>query len=317
MPVAPLVADPLIRRRTLPPAARWEMLAIDGWPVRTARWPTTGAAAGSILFVGGRADFIEKYGEAYWTWRDEGFGVATFDWRGQGRSGRLGRDAHAGHGDFARWTDDLDAIAGWFVATMPAPHFIVAHSMGGHLALRHLARGRSPFGRAVLLAPMLGIHLAATAPRLVRGLADAATRLGFGRRYAPLQHGYGDWQQRPERQALLTDSGDRFADEHWWIAGDPALALGGTTFGWLASAFASIDTLFAPGVLEAIATPTLILVGEHERLVDLAAIRAAAARLPNVDLQILAGGRHELLRELDAVRTDTHQRILRFLKAAA
>jgi len=317
VPAAALASDPLTRRRTLPPDVRWETLAIDGWPVRTARWPAIGPAAGSILFVGGRADFIEKYGEAYWAWRDEGFGVATFDWRGQGRSGRLGRDAHAGHGDFDRWTDDLDTLAAWFVATMPAPHFIVAHSMGGHLTLRHLARGRSPVGRAVLLAPMLGIHLAATTPRLVRGLAAAASRLGLGRRYAPLQHGYGVWQQRPERQALLTGSADRFADEHWWIAGDPALALGGTTFGWLAGAFASIDALFAPAVLESIATPLLILAGEHEKLVDLAAIRAAAARLPNARLQIIADGRHELLRDLDAVRADTHQRILSFLKAAA
>ncbi len=310
--------DALVRRRTLPPGVRWETLAIDGWPVRTARWPAPGEASpGSILFVGGRADFVEKYGEAYWTWRDEGFGLATFDWRGQGRSGRLGRDAHGGHGDFERWTDDLDVVAGWFTATMPAPHFVVAHSMGGHLTLRHLARGRSPFGRAVLLAPMLGIQAAAAAPGLVRRLADVATRLGLGRCYAPLQRGYGDWQRRPERQALLTGCPDRFGDEHWWIAGDPELALGGTSYGWLSSAFASIDALFAPGVLEAIATPMLILAGEQERLVELAAIGAAVARLPDARFDLIAGGRHELLRDVDAVRADTHRRILAFLKAAA
>ena len=314
----PLAPDGLVRRRTLPPGAQWETLVIDAWPVRTVRWPAAGETSpGSILFVGGRADFIEKYGEAYWTWRDEGFGLATFDWRGQGRSGRLGRDAHLGHGDFDRWTDDLDALSAWFFATMPAPHFIVAHSMGGHLTLRHLARGRSPFGRAVLLAPMLGIHVAATAPRLIRRLADTAARFGLGRRYAPLQHGYGAWQQRPERQALLTGCPDRFGDEHWWIAADPELALGGTSFGWLSSAFASIDALFAPGVLEKIATPLLILAGEDEKLVDLGAIRAAAARLPDARLDIIPHGRHELLRDVDAVRADTHQRILAFLKVAA
>lgn len=311
------VPDALVRRRTLPPGAQWETLPIDGWPVRTARWPAASTASpGSILFVGGRADFVEKYGEAYWTWRDAGFGVATFDWRGQGRSGRLGGNAHAGHGDFDRWTDDLDAVAAWFAAAMAPPYFVVAHSMGGHLTLRHLLRGRSPFGRAVLLAPMLGIHAAAAAPRLVRGLADAAARFGFGSRYAPLQRGYGAWQQRPERQALLTGCPDRFADEHWWIAADPALALGGTSFGWLSSAFASIDTLFAPGALEKIATPMLILAGEHEKLVDLGAIRAAAARLPVGRLEIIPAGRHELLRDVDAVRSDTHRRILAFLKGA-
>lgn len=305
-------ADPLAQRRALPPNARWETLSIADGALRAVCWP---AERGSILFVGGRADFIEKYSEAYWAWIGAGYGVATFDWRGQGRSGRLGRDAHGGHGDFDRWTDDLDAIAAWFARVMPGPHHVVAHSMGGHLTLRHLARGASPFDRAVLLAPMLGIGPARHP--LVRRAADAAARLGFGARYAPMQRGYGSWQQRPERRALLTGCAERFADEHWWIEGDPELALGGVTYGWLSSAFASIDALFAPGVLEAIATPLLILAGEHERLVDVAAMETAAGRLPDCRFELVPGGRHELLRDVDRVRADVHGRIAAFLAGAA
>lgn len=305
-------ADPLARRRALPPNAVWETVTIAGWPLRTVRWS---GDRGSILFVGGRADFIEKYSEAYWAWTDAGFGVATFDWRGQGRSGRLGNDAHCGHGDFDGWTDDLDAIPGWFTSEMPAPHHIVAHSMGGHLTLRHLARGGSPFERAVLLAPMLGIGLARNP--LVRRAADAAARFGLATRYAPLQRGYGSWQQRAERQALLTGCADRFADEHWWIAGDPELALGGVTYGWLSSAFASIDALFAPGVLESIAKPLLLLAGEHERLVDVAAMKIAAGRLPDCRFELVPAGRHELLRDVEAVQADVHRRIATFLAGAA
>lgn len=304
-------ADPLAQRRALPPNARCETLSIADGALRSVRWR---GERGSILFVGGRADFIEKYSEAYWAWANAGFGVATFDWRGQGRSGRLGRDAHGGHGDFDRWTDDLDAIAAWFANEMPAPHHIVAHSMGGHLTLRHLARGGSPFGRAVLLAPMLGIGLARNP--LVRRAADAAARLGLATRYAPLQRGYGSWQQRPERQALLTGCAERFADEHWWIAGDSELALGGVTYGWLSSAFASIDSLFAPGVLESIAKPLLMLAGEHERLVDVAAMEAAASRLADCRFELVPAGRHELLRDVEAVQADVHRRIAAFLAAA-
>lgn len=303
-----MLADPLSHRRSLPPAEVRTTLDLDGWPVRTIRWA---GSRGSLLFIGGRADFIEKYSEAYWRWTAAGYGVATFDWRGQGRSGRLGRDAHGGHGDFDRWTDDLDAIARWFVDMMPAPHFVVAHSMGGHLTLRHLARGASPFERAVLLAPMLGIGIARG--RLVRRIAAGAARMGLASHYAPLQRGYGAWQQRSERQALLTGCANRFADEHWWIAGDPDLALGGVTYGWLASAFASIDKLFAPGVLEGIGTPLLLLAGEHERLVDVEAMAAAAARLPNARFERIADGRHELLRETAAIQDVVHARIAAFL----
>lgn len=310
-----MLADPLVRRRTLPPGAEWGSLPIDGWPVRTVRWAD--GQEGSILFVAGRADFIEKYGEAYWTWRGQGYGIATFDWRGQGLSGRLGRHAQAGHGDFDRWTDDLDRIARWFAETMPAPHYVIAHSMGGHLTMRHLQRGDSPFSRAVLLAPMLGIRAMAAAPRAFRHLADAATRFGLGARFAPLQRPYGLWQRRPERQGLLTGCPERFGDEHWWIAREPGLALGGTTYGWLASAMRSADIIFAPGALERVTLPMLLLAGEFERLVDVAAIRAAAARLPNARFETVAGGRHELLREVDDIRADTHARIAAFLEAAS
>ncbi len=311
-------ADPLVRRRQLPPDPSWGRIDLDGWPLRTVRWQAPAGSAGSLLFVGGRADFIEKYSEAYWTWRsDWGLGVATFDWRGQGLSGRLGDAPHKGHGEFDRWTDDLDRIVAWFAATMPAPHYLVAHSMGGHLALRHLARGSSPIARAVLLAPMLGIRTAPLPPKLARRLADAAVRAGLGGRYALLQRGYGAWQQRPERQALLTGCPDRFADEHWWIAEAPELALGGITWGWLASASRSIDRLFAAQALERIATPLLLLAGEHERLVEVAAIRRAAERLPTGEFRLIPGGRHELLRDVEPVRDATQAAIRDFLLGPA
>lgn len=309
-----MLVDPLAYRRTLPPEAHWELLPLDGWPIRTVRWAGRERGRGSLLFIGGRADFIEKYSEAYWTWvADWGVGVATFDWRGQGLSGRLGGDPHKGHGDFDRWTQDLGLIVAWFTASLPGPHFIVAHSMGGHLALRYLMREQGPIERAALLAPMLGIRTAPIGSRLVARLAKLATGLGWSGRYGFLQHGYDERQQRAARQALLTACADRFADEHWWIETEPALALGGVTWGWLASAFRSIDMLLADGALERIATPLLLMAGEHERLVDLGAIGRAAARLPDCRFEVVPDGRHELLRDIEVVRSATQFGIRRFL----
>jgi lysophospholipase len=309
-----VLADPLIRRRTLPPEVQWGRLTIDDWPIRTALWNAPADAPGSLLFVGGRADFIEKYSEAYWTWvADWKLGLATFDWRGQGLSGRMGGDSHRGHGDFERWIRDLDAVVAWFTSTLPGPHYAVAHSMGGHLMLRHLASGRRSIDRAVLLAPMLGIRTGPIPPSTARRLADAAVRLGFGRRYGLLQRGYGRWQQRPERQDLLTGCPDRFADEHWWIANNPGLALGGVTWGWLAGANRSIDALFADHGLEAVRTPLLMLAGERERLVDVEAMARAADRLPDCRFRLVPEGRHELLRETDEVRLAAQEAIRGFL----
>jgi lysophospholipase len=307
---AAVTADSDIRRTSLPPGAVVEMRAMDdGWPVRAVRWPGRGPA---ILFAGGRADFVEKYSEAIWHWvADEGRAVTAFDWRGQGLSGRLGVDRFHGHvRGFDRWVDDLDALARWFAETQPGPHVIVAHSMGGHLALRHLGRGQSPLSGAVLLAPMVGIR--GTSP-LVGTLARLVVALGFGGRFGLGQRPYGERQRSLSRSGLLTGSPQRFAAEHEWIDRMPDLALGGVTWGWLAAAYRSIAALDAPGVLESVAVPVLTLMGGDERLVDPEAAERATRRMPHATFETVAGGHHELLRDADDVMADALGRVTGFV----
>ena len=295
------------QRRSLPPDAMIE--TSDG--LRRVHW--TGGAAGSVLFLGGRGDFIEKYAEALWDWRSRGFAVASFDWRGQGGSGRLGR-GQAGHADsFEPWLDDLGDQLAWFEATLPPPWFVVAHSMGGHLLLRHLAGGPSRLTRVVLLAPMLGLAVPPLGPAATSAAARAMVGLGQAGRYAPLQGPYDTRRRGPARQRLLTGDTARFDDEAWWLGQHPELALGGVTWGWLAAAFASVAALTAPGVLERIAVPCLALLAEHEGLVDNAAAAAALARVPGARVETIADAAHELLRETDAVRLPVLDRIGTYL----
>ncbi len=287
----------------------------DGWPVRTIGWQAGAQAPGSILFLGGRADFIEKYSEALWTWsQDLGAGLVAIDWRGQGLSGRLSPDPMKGHADdFDRWVDDLDAIVAWFVATMPGPHFAVGHSMGGHLLARHLARRSSPLSRIMLLAPMFAIRIGLP----LGSLARLMVVLGGGGRYAPMQRPYGAWQQRPERRGLLTSDPDRFTDEHWWIAQNTGLALGGVTWGWINAAEQSLGILERPGTLEGIRTPLLALSGSHERLVSPDATQRAMARVPGALFETIPGAAHELLREASGIQSVVHSRIQSFLFGSA
>ena len=92
----------------------------------------------------------------------------------------------------------------------------------------------------------------------------------------------------------------------------PDVALGPPSWRWLKAALASIVRLDAPGVLERVATPVLLLGTDRDRLVSASAIRRAAARLPNARLVMLDGA-HELLREADAVRTAAFAAIDAFL----
>ncbi len=306
----------MLDRRTLPDGmgfSPWR--APDGWLHRRFDWPGDGRR-GSLLLQGGRADFIEKYLEPIGHWQRRGWRVGGFDWRGQGRSGRLAADPWTGHApSLDPLVDDLAAFVAEWRRTTPGPHVLVGISMGGHLVLRLLAERGVAVDAAVLVAPMLGLNSGRLPDRLARTIARAACRMGRAERRA--------WEQGedPVRaralQRRLTGCRDRHGDAGWWKHAQPDIALGPPSWGWIAAAYASIARVMAPEVLERVATPVLLLGAERDRLVRSAPIRAAAARLPDAELRMLAEGAHELLREVDAVRVPVFAAIDRFLDARA
>ena len=295
----------VIDRRIIPAGAiiRSEPAA-DGWPLRVFDWPAAMPdVRGTLLFQGGRGDIIEKYLESFIYWHERGWRVTSFDWRGQGGSGRLGPDPRVGHADdFAPWIDDLAARFAVLKNSSPGPHVIVAHSMGGHLVLRALEEKRIAPDAVVLVAPMLGMRSAPLSPAIAEKVARFMTRIGDPARAA--------WKtnERPalpgaSRRAFLTHSDDRYEDELWWKAEQPELALGPPSWKWLAVTYRSILDSFLPGRLEAVETPLLLLCADRDRLVQPAAIREAARRLPHAELlRFGEESAHEILREVDPVR---------------
>jgi len=293
-------------RRAIPPGARettWS--ARDGHVVRRIDWPApAGRAKGSLLFLPGRADFYEKYLESLAHWHAQGWHVTASDWRGQGGSGRLGKDAVTGHiDDFATWVDDLTELWRQWQAQTPGPHVLAGHSMGGHLALRAVAEGRVDPDGLLLTAPMLSFVAGVLPDAAMHAAAKLMKRLGDPRRPA------WKWSEKPgqppaSRELLLTHSPERYADELWWREQRPELVMGTGSWGWIEAAYASMRGLFAPGVLESVKVPVLVLATDADRLVGFAAIARAAARLG--DCRLVHFGkeaRHEILREADPVRS--------------
>jgi lysophospholipase len=305
------------RRRSLPPGGlQSHLIAHDGWPLRMIDWPETDPALGSILFLNGRGDFIEKYAESYWHWLDLGYGLRAFDWRGQGLSGRY--DANPLKGDsrgFEELLSDFVQISADFREHHPGPYHAIAHSMGAHLLLRSLTMQNYPlcFEQLVLLAPMLAIGNRLPKP-LLSGFARAAIAFGYGGSFAPMQNASAAARISPARKLLLTSDARRFADEGWWVEQNPQLALGGVTNRWLASAMASSAVLIRPGQVETVALPTLILMAERERLVDNSTTIQTAKRMPHAVVETIAGAAHELLREGDPIRDQVLSRIDVFLR---
>ena len=312
-------ADDGFDRRSIPASARESMWhAPDGHAIRRLDWtaPPKGVATrGALLFMAGRGDSYEKYLEAFEHWRMHGWQVTAADWRGQGGSGRLGKN-NAGHiDDFSLWVGDLAQFWTEWTAETKGPHVLVGHSMGGHLALRAVIdQALEPAPDAlVLTAPMLDV-LPEHAPGFVkRGLAKAMMTLGD-----PMRPAWGK-NEKPVamvkfRQDLLTHSTPRYEDETWWRKQRPELVLGAGSWGWVNGAMNSVAAIFRRGALEGVDVPVLIVATNADKLVSPAAIRAAIARLPDVESKLFgAEARHEILREVDEIRLAAHTVIDDFL----
>jgi lysophospholipase len=303
-------------RRSIPADAVISMTAArDRWPLRTYRAPARGARQGAILWLGGRGDIFEKYLEAFDEWTAAGWSITSFDWRGQGGSGRLGGDPRVGHvDDFAPWIDDLAAFHADWASGEAGPQIVMGHSMGGHLLLRALAEKRIAPDRVVLSAPMLGFDTGPLPFWLATLVAKMMAKLTANHKPA--------WKgnERPapadaSRQGFLTHDDDRYADELWWKDANEGLLLGPPSWGWLAAAYRSIAGLRRTGAVEHIMVPILIVGTEGDKLVSPSAIRIFASRLPKVELIMLGNEvAHEVLRERDAPRRRLMDAIGGFLK---
>ena len=301
-----------IDRRAHPDGAAFsEWAAADGWKLRRMDWPAPAdaAARGTLLFAGGRGDFIEKYLEAMAHWHGRGWSLAAFDWRGQGASRGDGTGGHLDSLD--PLVDDLAAIVGELEAKRQGPLAIVGHSMGGHVLLRALVERRVEPAAAVLVAPMLMIN-AAPLPAWAAWWT-ASLLATFGWRRQPV------WRTPPSspsptasRPQFLTSCAERYADELWWWEREPGFNVGAPSWGWLDAAFRSCAGLTAER-LRTVETPTLLLGTETDRLVSAAAIRRAAAALPKARLKMFGQAGHEILREADPVRLEALAAIDAFL----
>jgi lysophospholipase len=296
---APLISTP---QAPVPPGAGAEWVrGAGGAQLRTALFRPEGRPRGSVVLSGGRTEFIEKYYETIQDFLERGFVVLAHDWRGQGLSTHELPNRLKGHArGYAPFLEDFQRILAAFEERLPKPWLAVGHSMGGCLTLLALAHGERRFAGALLCAPMLGLNTG----RVSVGRARFATRLqlllGRAQRNAPGQ--YGDPFAADFEGNILTHDRQRFLRVGGLIAAEPQLALGGPTWGWLDFALRATAYLARPERLRQLTLPVVIVQAEDDRLVDNAAMEAAARQLPQGKLIRVPGAYHEILMETDPMR---------------
>ena len=287
--------------------------AEDGIRLRLGWWAPD-APLGTVHLFPGRTEYIEKYGRVIGDLTRAGYAVATIDWRGQGLSDRLDDDRFLGHVvDFLEYQRDVAALVALVdEVALPAPRFLLAHSMGGCIGLRALVDGLD-VARAVFTAPMWGIQLPAYMRALPHIVPPLARLVRKERQYAPGTRPVNYITETGFTENMLTT--DRATYD--WLgrhaAAGPEFALGGPSLQWVGAATRENQRLFAAKRPE---LPVLTFLGSDEKIVSPEAIRRFHANWPSARLIAGAGARHEIMMETHALRRRFFDETLAFFRAA-
>ena len=243
--------------------------ARDGTSLCLARWEPAGTARGQVLIVHGLAEHMGRYEHVAAALTTAGFGVSGLELRGHGDS--AGRRGHVRR--FGDYLLDLDAAA----ATLDGPFFLLAHSMGGLVALDYLRHPR-PVRGLVLSNPLLGVAVAL--PRWKIALAGILSRL---------------WPTLSMANEIDVELLSHDAASNRRYAEDPKVFKVGTPR-WYTEMQAAIARVFAHG--GRYETPLQLHLGMEDRITDVRAAERMAARWDGpLEIQRWPHGYHELLQE--------------------
>ncbi|KAB2541942.1 hydrolase [Salipiger aestuarii] len=286
----------------------------DNLRVRVAHYPGPADAAGTVLLFPGRTEYVEKYGRVAKDLAGHGYHTLTIDWRGQGLADRMHTDPRAGHVTLFRdYQFDVDAmVAAARDLDLPQPFYLLAHSMGGCIALRSLVRGLD-VRAAAFTGPMWGIRMAVPLRPAAWALGWGSARIGMGHVYAPTTGPESYVASAPFAGNLLTTDRDGWDYMRRQVVEVPELQLGGPSLRWVHQALAECATLAripSPDV------PGIAFVGENERIVDVPRIMRRMAAWPGGKLEIVGGGEHEVLMDGPPARRRVIAAMTAFFAAA-
>lgn len=250
--------------------------------------PPSTAAKRFVIFINGHGEYIEKYSflpedlELPPEW-----GFVTWDHRGQGDS----------EGSPRLHFDDYDLVCQDGESLLQdtigdSPYSVIAHSMGGLIALYGTMRGFFKPEKIVLSAPLFGVQTAI--PTCVaRAMSFSAVSLGMGRTY---------FQNQLDKNPAFENNMFTYSRERFHRRCASPYRFEGVTFGWIRATLKAIDYVSADNNLAKLQTDIKVLIGDDERLVDTTAIdkwceKAQSSSSSNIDIVRLQDTRHEILNE--------------------
>lgn len=257
-----------------------------------------------IIYSGGLSQPIESDYENILTLHQMGLEVYAIERFGEGGCERpyTGDDfqkpaaLHVSY--FAQdWLDFLDNHVG-----RGLPTYAMGSCYGGLVALEACRMRQHAFDKVFLVSPMFGSHF-----MMHKGGEQAVANLSAGENDETVYYGKAtDWtpalaEKWLERDATSADPVRRML-RYWWFYHQPALRLGGFTYGRLRCTARSLLGIMAPQVLADIHTRIVIITAENDQYNDNERHQWFVKHLPAARQYIIANAGHGLWREADVYR---------------
>ncbi|HEY9056692.1 MAG TPA: alpha/beta hydrolase [Aurantimonas sp.] len=257
---------------------------------------------GTIILLQGRNEAIEKYFETIADLTRRGYMVMTFDWRGQGGSQRIIRNTGLGYvRKFRNYVNDLESIVQDVVLPdCRGPYAILAHSMGGLIALQASPRLMNVIERMVLSAPLISFPPGRIGLRGLNRMARIAQFVGLGR--LPTHPFQARTHEPSPTTSVLTSDPKRLERNQALAEAAPGLFLGSPTIAWLAAVSGAMVRLTDSDWIARLAIPTLIIAAGDDSVVATPAAERLAWRMRSGSSLTIPFARHELLQEADRFR---------------
>lgn len=266
------------------------LTAADGNSLHVQTY-TADAPRGTVFFVHGFSESGEKFRELIYYCLERGLSALIYDQRGHGRSFRKAA-ARVTHIDrFEEYVEDLEAVYAAFSDTLPRPHALIAHSMGGAVSALYLQKHPDHFDRAALCAPMIAPRhdgLPLWVCRLVCGFCVCT-----GQGQKPLfSAGKDDAPDLFENSCALSRA--RFDYYQSLRSEQPVLSGGKPSYAWTYASLGVTRKILKKNGPERVKIPVRLYAAEDDRLVQAAPQQAWVNRLPNGSFLKVAGTKHEI-----------------------
>ena len=293
--------------------------AKDGRKLRIATWKANSKRAlGTVFFLNGHREFIEKYSGTFEFFIKEGFNVSTLDWRGWGLSDRpfpsRPKIQHISNAE--EYQLDLDAVIGLAKRKkLTTPWYLVAHSLGCLIGLRRLTSEPQSFDKYIFLSPLWGNfpYIAKPIQRLAIKFEKALGLLGLIMLTQQNPEKYKPYSLTTDfKTNTLTSDKTQFHRLQTILKENHKLHSGTPTLGYVIAILKEIEAL---NVVKIPNRKILVLLAGKEKITDNVAVMQSIHKYAFINIATINKAKHEILIEKEEIRQEALSLIHEFLKS--